>query len=94
MEINKQNVIEVGDTKIYVVFNNNNDILDLFDNEADAKLYSEETNSRYKFIKPRNLEKERKFELQRVCSHSSMTGNGEYLKCNSCGYIKITQYHY
>lgn len=28
------------------------------------------------------------------CKHDSMSGTGEYLKCNNCGYVKITQYHY
>lgn len=90
-----KNVIEAGDIKMYIVFNNDIlGVLELFDNEEDAKFYAETTSSNYKKIIPRNLEKERKLEQQRSCSHSSMSGNGEYLKCNNCGYIKITQYYY
>lgn len=77
---------------MYLVFNNN--MHELFDNEEDAKSEANRTNSEYKFLKPRNLEKERKLEKQRNCSHSSMSGNGEYMKCHNCGYIKITQYNY
>lgn len=79
---------------VYIVLNYNTQIDEVFDNEQDAKNRANDIAGSYITKQVKNIEKELKFQKQSKCNHNSMSGNGAMMKCNDCGYVKITQIYF
>lgn len=78
---------------VYVVYNIDGKIIDIFNDKDSAEFVSMSINGTFKEFVVRDLKREQKLKKQENCSHT-MVGNGERMECTKCGYVKITTYYY